>query len=71
MSATAAMGADRDLIHEDKAVRDNGVSYIRAAVDALHAVGGTGLLESRRGLFRQRDIKQMGRLADCRRLGSV
>jgi D-psicose/D-tagatose/L-ribulose 3-epimerase len=44
VSACAAMGPDRDLIHEDKAVRDNGMAYIRAAVDALHTLGGKNLV---------------------------
>jgi D-psicose/D-tagatose/L-ribulose 3-epimerase len=44
VSACAAMGPDRDLIHEDKAVRDNGMAYIRAAVDALNTMGEKNLV---------------------------
>lgn len=44
VSACAAMGPDRDLIHEDKAIRDNGMSYIRHCIDALHTIGGTNLV---------------------------
>lgn len=44
VSACAAMGPDRDLIHEDKAIRDNGMAYIRAAVDALNTMGGNNLV---------------------------
>jgi D-psicose/D-tagatose/L-ribulose 3-epimerase len=38
-STCAAMGPDRDLIHPDKAIRDNGMAYIRSCVDACAAVG--------------------------------
>jgi D-psicose/D-tagatose/L-ribulose 3-epimerase len=44
VSACAAMGPDRDLIHEDKAIRDNGMIYIRAAIDALNTIGGRNLV---------------------------
>ena len=44
VSACAVMGSERDLIHEDKAVRDNGAAYICAAVDALHTLGGSNLV---------------------------
>ena len=44
VSACVAMGPDRDLIHEDKAVRDNGMAYIRVAVDAVHTIGGKNLV---------------------------
>jgi D-psicose/D-tagatose/L-ribulose 3-epimerase len=36
-----AIGPDRDLIHPDKAIRDNGVAYIRHCVDAVRTLGGT------------------------------
>jgi D-psicose/D-tagatose/L-ribulose 3-epimerase len=38
------MGPDRDLIHEDPAIRDNGMQYIRDAIDATAAVGATNLV---------------------------
>jgi D-psicose/D-tagatose/L-ribulose 3-epimerase len=44
VSACAAMGPDRDLIHEDKSIRDNGMAYICAAVDALNTIGGKNLV---------------------------
>lgn len=44
VSACAAMGPDRDLIHEDAAIRDNGMAYIRACIDGLHTLGGTNLV---------------------------
>lgn len=36
-----AIGPDRDLIHPDKAVRDNGISYIRHCIDAVNIMGGS------------------------------
>jgi D-psicose/D-tagatose/L-ribulose 3-epimerase len=44
VSACAAMGSDRDLIHEDALIRDNGMAYIRACIDGLHTLGGTNLV---------------------------
>jgi D-psicose/D-tagatose/L-ribulose 3-epimerase len=44
VSACAAMGPDRDLIHEDKAIRDNGMAYIRGCIEGLHKLGGTNLV---------------------------
>jgi D-psicose/D-tagatose/L-ribulose 3-epimerase len=44
VSACVAMGPDRDLIHENKSVRDNGMAYIRAAVDAAHIIGAKNLV---------------------------
>jgi len=44
VSACAAMGPDRDLIHPDGAIRDNGMNYIRQAVDVLHTLGGQNLV---------------------------
>lgn len=44
VSMCAAMGPDRDLIHEDTAIRDNGVAYIRHCIDAVQAAGGTNLV---------------------------
>lgn len=41
VSMCAAMGPDRDLIHEDEAIRENGMAYIRHCVDAVKSAGGT------------------------------
>jgi D-psicose/D-tagatose/L-ribulose 3-epimerase len=39
-----AMGPDRDLIHSDKAIRDNGMAYVRHCIDAAHTMGATTLV---------------------------
>ncbi|RMF02206.1 MAG: sugar phosphate isomerase/epimerase [Chloroflexi bacterium] len=44
VSACAAMGPDRDLVHPDTAIQDNGKAYIRHAVDATQTLGGTNLV---------------------------
>jgi len=44
ISACAAMGPDRDLVHEDKSIRDNGMTYIRQSIDACVAMGATNLV---------------------------
>lgn len=44
VSACAAMGPDRDLIHEDAAIRENGAAYLRHCVDAIRALGGTNVV---------------------------
>ncbi|MCZ7540462.1 MAG: sugar phosphate isomerase/epimerase [Anaerolineae bacterium] len=44
VSVCAAMGPDRDLIHPDKAIRDNGMAYLRQCVDAVRALGGTNVV---------------------------
>ena len=36
-SVCAAMGPDRDLIHEDRGIRDNGMVYLRHCIDAAVA----------------------------------
>lgn len=41
VSTCAAMGPDRDLIHEDAAIRENGMAYIKQGIDATQALGGT------------------------------
>lgn len=43
VSVCAAMGEDRDLIHPDKAIRDNGAAYIRHCIDAITTMGGTNV----------------------------
>jgi D-psicose/D-tagatose/L-ribulose 3-epimerase len=44
VSTCAAMGPDRDLIHPDAAIRENGMSYLRQAIDATHRLGATNLV---------------------------
>lgn len=44
VSTAAVLGPDRDLIHPDTAVQQNGMSYMRAAIEAAHAVGSTNLV---------------------------
>ena len=43
VSVCAAMGEDRDLIHEDKAIRDNGMAYLKHCIDAVKTLGGAHL----------------------------
>jgi D-psicose/D-tagatose/L-ribulose 3-epimerase len=44
VSVCAAMGPDRDLIHPDKAIRDNGLAYLKHCVDAVRALGGANVV---------------------------
>lgn len=44
VSACAAMGPDRDLIHEDKAIRENGMNYLKGCIDACEVLGSTNLV---------------------------
>jgi len=44
VSTCAAMGPDRDLIHPDMAIQENGMNYIRQCIDATHTIGGTNLV---------------------------
>ena len=44
VSTCAAMGSDRDLIHPDPAIRANGAAYMRQAIEATAALGGTNLV---------------------------
>lgn len=44
VSACAAMGPDRDLIHPDQAIRDNGAAYLRHAIAACHTLGAPNLV---------------------------
>ena len=41
VSVCAAMGPDRDLIHEDESIQENGVKYIRHCIDAAAILGGS------------------------------
>jgi D-psicose/D-tagatose/L-ribulose 3-epimerase len=44
VSACAAMGPDRDLIHPDPAIRENGMNYLRECIKATTTLGGTNLV---------------------------
>ena len=44
VSGCVAMGPDRDLIHPDKVIRDNGMAYVKGAVQAVRDLGGTNLV---------------------------
>jgi D-psicose/D-tagatose/L-ribulose 3-epimerase len=44
VSTCVAMGPDRDLIHPDPAIRENGAEYIRQAVDVSQTVGSPNLV---------------------------
>ena len=44
VSACAAMGPDRDLIHPDETIRLNGMNYIRGAIQATQKLGATNLV---------------------------
>ncbi len=43
-SMCAAMGPDRDLIHEDGKIRENGMNYIRHCIDAAQTLGITNIV---------------------------
>jgi D-psicose/D-tagatose/L-ribulose 3-epimerase len=44
VSSCAAMGPDRDLINPDKAIQENGMTYIRQCIDATRTLGATNLV---------------------------
>jgi D-psicose/D-tagatose/L-ribulose 3-epimerase len=44
VSVCAAIGPDRDLIHPDASIRENGMNYLRACVDAAETLGATNLV---------------------------
>lgn len=44
VSACAAMGPDRDLIHEDESIRDNGMKYLKGCIGACETMGATNLV---------------------------
>lgn len=44
VSTCVAMGPDRDLIHPDPAIRENGAEYIRQAIDVSQALGSPNLV---------------------------
>jgi D-psicose/D-tagatose/L-ribulose 3-epimerase len=44
VSTCAAMGTDRDLIHADESIRENGMAYIRGCIEATQILGATNLV---------------------------
>lgn len=44
VSAAAVFGPDRDLIHPDEAIRQNGMEYVRQAIEATRKLGATNLV---------------------------
>jgi len=44
VSTCAAMGPDRDLIHPDTDIQENGKNYIRQCIDATQSLGATNLV---------------------------
>ena len=44
VSATPAIGPDRDLIHPDKEVRERGLVYVRHCIEAAQTLGATNLI---------------------------
>ena len=44
VSTCAAMGPDRDLIHPDHAIRENGKAYIRRCIEVTQSLGATNLV---------------------------
>ena len=44
VSACAAMGPDRDLIHEDSAIRQNGIEYLKGCIDACEVMSAKNLV---------------------------
>jgi D-psicose/D-tagatose/L-ribulose 3-epimerase len=44
VSVCAAMGPDRDLIHPDAGIRQNGMDYVRHCIEAAKTVGATNVV---------------------------
>jgi D-psicose/D-tagatose/L-ribulose 3-epimerase len=44
VSVVLAMGPDRDLIHPDASIRENGAAYIRHVIDAAQTIGATNVV---------------------------
>ena len=44
VSVCAAMGPDRDLIHEDGGIRKNGMDYVRHCIDAARTLGAANVV---------------------------
>jgi D-psicose/D-tagatose/L-ribulose 3-epimerase len=41
VTVCAAMSPDRDLIHPDESIRDNGMAYVRHCIEAAYSMGAT------------------------------
>jgi D-psicose/D-tagatose/L-ribulose 3-epimerase len=44
VSTTGAMGLDRDLIHPEKEIRENGMAFIRHCIEAAQTLGASNLI---------------------------
>ena len=44
VSVCAVIGSDRDLIHPEKEIQDNGVAYVRHCIEAAQTLGGTNVV---------------------------
>jgi D-psicose/D-tagatose/L-ribulose 3-epimerase len=44
VSVCAAMGPDRDLVHPDSVIRENGMNYLRHCIEATRTLGGRNLV---------------------------
>ncbi|MDX1523719.1 MAG: sugar phosphate isomerase/epimerase family protein [Anaerolineae bacterium] len=44
VSTAAAMSPDRDLIHPDESIRENGKAYLRHCIEAAQTLGATNLV---------------------------
>ena len=44
VSICAAIGPDRDLIHPEVEIRENGAAYVRHCIEAAHKLGATNLV---------------------------
>src|SRR5262245_29283487 len=44
VSTAAAMGPDRDLIHSDSQIRENGLAYVRHCIEAARTLGASNLI---------------------------
>lgn len=44
VSTCAAMGPDRDLIHPEKEIRENGMAYVRHCIEAAQTLGASNLV---------------------------
>src|SRR5215471_15050831 len=44
VSVCAAMGPDRDLVHPDSAIRENGMNYLQHCIEAVQLLGGRNLV---------------------------
>jgi D-psicose/D-tagatose/L-ribulose 3-epimerase len=44
VSTCAAMGPDRDLIHPEESIRENGMAYIRHCIEAARTMGASNLV---------------------------